>query len=136
HGEFPRFVEAVRRTLGLIFELIAGAAHAGAGGIAALDHEVGDDAMEDGSVVEALFALFACDGMFPLAVALSQVNEVGDSFGSVFVEQAADNGAFGGLEDGVGAGRTGHRNPFSLSKLFGQVALSGLSISQFRPARS
>ena len=33
---------------------LLGAAHAGAGGIAALRHEAGDDAMEDDAVVKAL----------------------------------------------------------------------------------
>ena len=37
----------------LVGELVAGAAHAGAGGIAALNHEVGDDAVEGDAVVEA-----------------------------------------------------------------------------------
>ena len=34
---------------------VAGAAHAGASGVAALNHEAGDDAVEDQAVVEALF---------------------------------------------------------------------------------
>jgi hypothetical protein len=36
----------------LVGEAVAGTAAAGAGGVAALDHEVGDDAVEDGAVVE------------------------------------------------------------------------------------
>ena len=39
-----------------VFEAIAGAAAAGAGGVAALDHEVIDDAVEDGAVVEFVAA--------------------------------------------------------------------------------
>src|SRR6516162_1035789 len=52
HGELAGLVESVRRAFGFVLEAIAGAAHAGAGGVASLDHEVGDDAMKDGSVEE------------------------------------------------------------------------------------
>src|SRR5580704_13328145 len=52
HGQLAGDIELVRRALGLILEAIAGSAHAGAGGIAALDHEVGNNAMKDGSVEE------------------------------------------------------------------------------------
>ena len=85
-------------SLGFVFELVAGAAEAGAGGISALDHEVGNHAMEDGAVVEAVFALLAADGMGPLAFAFGEFDEVGDGFGGFFLEQAADDGAFTGIE--------------------------------------
>ena len=52
HGEFAGFVELVRRSRGFILEFITGATHAGACGVAALNHEVGNDAMEDGAVIE------------------------------------------------------------------------------------
>ena len=42
----------VRIAFDFVFEAIAGAAAAGAGGIAALDHEVRDDAVEDRAVVK------------------------------------------------------------------------------------
>src|SRR6267378_1550680 len=58
HGQFAGLLEAVFGALGFVGELVAGAAHAGAFGVAALDHELGDDAMEDGAVVE-LGAFFA-----------------------------------------------------------------------------
>ena len=41
HGEFAGLLEAVCGALGFVSELVAGAAHAGAFGVAALDHEVG-----------------------------------------------------------------------------------------------
>ncbi len=85
---------------GLVGELVAGAAHAGAFGVAALDHEVGDDAVEDGAVVE-LGALLAA--AVPLLGAFGEADEVGDGLGCVLLEELADDGAFGGLEGCVGA---------------------------------
>ena len=52
HRQFAGLVELMARALGLILETITGATHAGAGRIATLNHEVGNDAMEDGAVVE------------------------------------------------------------------------------------
>jgi hypothetical protein len=43
-------------------KLVAGIAHAGAGGVAALDHEFGNDAMEDGAVVVGLVVLLLVGG--------------------------------------------------------------------------
>src|ERR1035438_7868998 len=50
HGELSGLVEPMRRTFGFVFELVAGAAHAGAHRVSALDHKVGYYAVEDGSV--------------------------------------------------------------------------------------
>ena len=57
-----------------VFELITGAAAAGAGRVAPLDHEVGDNAMEHRAVVK----LFA-----------GEKNEVVNRFRSVFREEIA-----------------------------------------------
>ena len=100
HGELARLLEAVFGAAGFVGELVAGAAHAGAFGVAALDHELGDDAVEDGAVVE-LRALLAA--AVPVFGAFGEADEVGDSDGRVFLEELADDGAFGGLEGGVGA---------------------------------
>ena len=71
--------------------LIAGTAAAGGRGIAALDHEVGDDAMKDGAVVEA----FA-----------RQEYEIVHGLGRVLGEKLADDLALRGVERGrVLAGR-------------------------------
>jgi hypothetical protein len=51
-AQLARLVELVWRALGLILEAVAGPAHAVAGRIAALNHEVGNDAMENRAVVE------------------------------------------------------------------------------------
>jgi hypothetical protein len=66
HGQLAGLVELVRRAFGLVLEAVAGSAHAGAGGIAALDHEVGNDAMEDGAVEELVGGLGAGGGVGPL----------------------------------------------------------------------
>ena len=57
HGEYAGGVlqivlEAVHSELTL--DAVAGAAHAGAFRVAALDHEARDDAVEDGAVIKAL----------------------------------------------------------------------------------
>src|SRR5713226_9851315 len=80
HGQLARLVEAVWRALGFVLELIAGAAEAGASRVAALDHEVGNHAVEDGAVVEPVLALLAADGVGPLAFAFGKVGEVGYGF--------------------------------------------------------
>src|SRR3984957_1827529 len=105
HGELSFFLEAMFGALGFVGELVAGAAHAGAFGVAALDHELRDDAVEDGSVIE-LCAFFAA--AVPLLGAFGQADEVGHGLGCVLLEQLADYRSFCGLECGVGAGLSGH----------------------------
>ena len=56
HGQAAGAVE-VEVGIELIVEGIAGVARAGAGGVATLDHELGNDAMEDGAVVVGLVVL-------------------------------------------------------------------------------
>src|SRR5512133_3141810 len=73
----------------LVLELIARTARAGALGAAALDHEVGDDAVEDQPVVEAL---------------AGELLEVADCLRGVLVEQLEGDLAFAGLHHGLGHG--------------------------------
>ena len=54
HCEFAGPIELMRRAFGFILELITGAAHASALRIATLDHEVGNHAMKNGAIVQAL----------------------------------------------------------------------------------
>src|SRR5713226_2525277 len=98
----------MRRTFGLVFELVARTAETGAHRVAALNHEVGDDAMENGSVVEGIAGLFARCGMRPLALAFGEVDEVGDRLGGVLLKQAAHDGALAGFEHGISSGCAGH----------------------------
>src|ERR1700722_10099724 len=100
HGELSFFLEAMFGALGFVGELVAGAAHARAFGVAALDHELRDDAMEDRAIVE-LVALLAAAG--PVFGTFGEADEVGDRDGRVFFEELADDGSFRGLEVGVGA---------------------------------
>ena len=83
-ASLPGLLEAVFGAPGLVGELVAGAAHAGAFGVAALDHELGDDAMEDGAVVE-LRALLAA--AVPVLGAFGEADKVGDGLGCVFFEE-------------------------------------------------
>src|SRR5271157_4835169 len=70
HSQFSGLVELVRCAHGFILKAVAGATHAGARGIAPLDHEVGNDAVEDGSVVELAGGFGACGRVGPLLGAL------------------------------------------------------------------
>jgi hypothetical protein len=76
-------LEAVFGALGFVGELVAGAAHAGTFGVAALDHELGDDAVEDGSVVELCTLLTAA---VPLLGTFGEADEVGHGLGCVLLE--------------------------------------------------
>ena len=105
HREFSSLLEAVLGALGFVGKLVAGAAHAGAFGVAALDHELGDDAMKDGAVVE-LCALFAA--AVPVLGTFGEADEVGYSLGCVFFEELTDDCSFGGFESGVGTGFRWH----------------------------
>jgi hypothetical protein len=109
HGEFPGFIELVRRALGFVFKLVAGPTHPSSLGIAALDHEVGNYAMENRSIVESVFRFLSRRGMGPLALALREFHEIGNSFGRLFIEEAADDVAFAGFECGVESGLARHR---------------------------
>ena len=103
HGELAGLVELVRRALGFVAEAVAWPAHAGAGGIAALDHEVGNDAVEDGSVEELVIGLDVGCGVGPLLGAFGEFDEVLDGDGGIGLEETDGDLAFGGGEDGVGS---------------------------------
>src|SRR5262249_13914836 len=79
-----------------VFELVTRAATPGPGRVASLDHEIGDDAMKDGAVIE----FFA-----------REKNEVVDGFGSVPGEKIAHDLSARGLERGrvLLVGIDGHR---------------------------
>ena len=55
--------------------------------------------------------------MRPLALAFGEIDEILDGLGRVFLEQTADNGAFGGIEGCVHAGLTRHKNTFQIKML-------------------
>src|SRR6185369_12369350 len=66
--------------------------------VAALDHEVGDDAVEAQAVVERLLVLLAGLGVGPLLRARRQADEVRDGVGGVVLVQLDDDGALVGLD--------------------------------------
>src|ERR1700728_130646 len=51
--------------------------------------------------------------MRPFALALGKINEVGDGLRRVFFKQAANDGSFRGLKDGIGSRGTAHGFLFS-----------------------
>ncbi len=100
HGEAAGNVEG-EGGVELVLEVVAGVAHAGADGVAALDHEAGDDAVEGGSVVEGLAVdLLLGPGVGPVLGALGEADEVGDGEWSLLVVELAGEAAHGGVEVG------------------------------------
>ncbi len=103
HGEAARDIE-VEVGVELIGEGVAGIAHAGAGGVAALNHEFGNDAVEGGAVVEGLVVLLLVgDGVGPVFGALGESDEVGDGVWGLLLEELAGDAAHGSVHDDVGA---------------------------------
>ena len=108
HGQLAGNIELVWRALGFVFEFVAGAAHAGAGRISALDHEIGNDTVKEGAVVELVLALFVRDGMAPLTAAFGELDEICDGFRCFLFKEHGHDLALAGIEYGVGSGLTGH----------------------------
>src|SRR6266581_1080900 len=99
--KFAGLIELVRRPLGFVLELVAGSAHACSLGIPTLNHEVGDNAVQNRPVIESAFALLSGGGMRPLTLAFGKFGEVGDSLGRIFFEQAACNVSFACFKGGI-----------------------------------
>src|SRR5271157_1406874 len=117
HGQLAGLVKLVRRALGLVLEAVTGSAHAGARRVATLNHEVGNDAMEDGAIEELVGGLLVGRGMGPLLGALGQLDKVLDGDGRVGLEEADGDLAFGGREDGVGSCCESHEYLLNLCAL-------------------
>ena len=63
--------------------------------------------MKDGSIIKWHAVLGgAADGILPLFGAIGQADEVGHSFGSLFLKQFAGELAGGSVNDGCGLART------------------------------
>src|SRR5580704_2862500 len=90
HGEqaVPGMIEVLMKFVG---EFVAGAAAAGAFGVAALDHEIRNDAVEDGAIVERLAGLGS----------LGERDEVLYSEWSLVGEKLDLEASFSGVECGV-----------------------------------
>src|SRR5215467_13437031 len=98
HGQFAGLVEFMRGALGLVLEFVSRAAHAGAAGIAALDHEVGNHAVKNSAAIKRSGAALPAHAVLPWAIAFGQINEVLGGDGSIFVKQAANDLAFTGVK--------------------------------------
>src|SRR4029450_6792226 len=79
-------------------EPVAGAASPAAERVAALDHEVGDDPVEDRPLVQGALLLGAGGRVAPRLAAGGQADEVLDRLGGGVGEQADPDGALGGLQ--------------------------------------
>ena len=100
HGQPAGAIERQRGN-DLVLELVAGISGAIASGVSALDHEIGNDAVEDRSVVErhAVLAGPGCRA-FPIFGAAGQSNEVSYGFrsflfvvfASKFTRRCVENG--------------------------------------------
>src|SRR5262245_44048570 len=101
------------RSLRFVLELISGSPIASTRRIAALNHEIGNNAMENRVVVEAIRALLASVGMRPLALPFRELNEILHRFGRVALEKHARKGSFRGVKYGISARLARHKCPFS-----------------------
>ena len=90
HGQQERTVELQLR-VELVLELVARAATTGAGRVAALDHELVNDAVENGAIVERAGLLALCVLGSVVLLALSQANEVLHGYRCVVTEQVDNN---------------------------------------------
>jgi len=108
HGEAAGAVK-VEGWIDLIVEGVARVAGTGAGGVATLDHEVGDDAMEDGAIEVALVVHELLGfRVGPVAGSFSELDEVVDGFWGLFLKKLAGDAAHGCVEDDRGAVGDGH----------------------------
>src|SRR5258708_35306123 len=98
----------MRRTLGLVFELVAGAAHAGALRVSALNHEVGNHTMKNRSVIKRIVRFLAGGGVLPFALALGKVDKIRNGLGGILFKQTANDVAFAGFKHAKGSGGAGH----------------------------
>ena len=98
--------EMVEDYVELIAELVARAATAGAGWVAALDHESVDDAVEDRAVIERAFLATLCilGGVF--LGSLGQTDEVLDGYWCVIAEQLNHDIAMISVQSCLGSGFT------------------------------
>lgn len=83
----------------LVAEFVAWAATAGAGWVAALDHEAIDDAVEDRAIVERAFVGAGCVGLAVFLGALCQANEVSDGLWCVVTKEVHGDIALVGVEN-------------------------------------
>jgi hypothetical protein len=94
----------------LVLEVVAGVAGTVAHAVTALNHEIGDDAMEGGAVVEGLMAHFLQGlGVGPVFGAFGETDEVGYCDGRFFFKEFAGESAHGGVDDDGWAGGDGRR---------------------------
>ena len=104
HGEEAGLVEG-EGWVDLVLEEVAGISGAVTRAVAALDHEVGDDAVKGGAVVEGLVVhLLEGLGVGPVLGAFGETDEVGYGDGSFFFVELAGEAAHGGVDDGSGTG--------------------------------
>src|SRR5699024_51098 len=99
HGQFIWFVKVEFR-VELVFELIAWAADTATQWVTALDHEVWNDAVENGAVVESdTVFLFTRSRVVPFLGSGRQANEVVDGFWRMIAEEFDDDVAAVGLDN-------------------------------------
>ena len=80
HGEDAGHVMS-EFSVEFILELVARSADADAERAAALDHEIGDDTVEDDAIIERSFFLFMCFGVDEFNLAGGKSNKIFDSVG-------------------------------------------------------
>ena len=103
HGE-PAGLVVLERGVKLVLELVSRAAPAGAGGIAALDHEIGDNPVEDKAVVKGPLGFLPGFGIGIFLFPLGQADEVFNGVRCLFFKEPADDEAVVGFDMGVQSG--------------------------------
>src|SRR6478736_852603 len=98
-----------------VCKFVAGAAHAGAVRASALDHKIGNDAVENESVIVRAFFFLAGFFVSEFLGAFGQADKIFNSLGGLLVEQLDDDVALRGFENGIGASGTSHA--FSLERV-------------------
>ncbi|MDT4862305.1 hypothetical protein FQZ97_969490 [compost metagenome] len=98
HGQLVRLVEG-QLGVDFVVELVARSAHAAAQGIAGLDHEILDDAVEDGAGVQRGSGLVLTGfRVGPGLLARGQANEVLNRLGRMVAEEVDDDVAEAGVD--------------------------------------
>src|SRR5579864_920540 len=101
HGQLACFIEFVRRAFGFVSEFIARASHAGAAGVASLDHKIRDHPMKDGAAVKWAVAAFAAYAVFPATFAFGKVGKVLCGYRRFLFKKSANNLAFSSIKNRI-----------------------------------
>ena len=70
--------------------------------------------MKNVPVIKGVVGFLAGGGVLPFALALGEIDKIGDGLGGILFEETANNVAFAGFKHGIGSGCAGHSLPSNL----------------------